>query len=362
MPARPSPDAAWNVVTTRPVSSHARVEHREHVDHRHHRGAGVGDDPAGPVGDLARVDLGDDERHVGVGAEDGAVVDGHDPAGCRQLDPLAGDARRDVEDRDVEAVEELRRQRLDDDVLPRDPEHRADVLRAGGEAHVGPVAVAGRQDVEDDPADGAGDAHDTERRSPVSPASRLGRHHVSGRCPRRRRPRPRWSRGRRPCARPAPPSSSRSSRVMTEMRISEVEIISMFTPAFARALKNVAETPGLRAHAGPDERQLADLVVVLDRREADVVLDALERLDGGGAVGLGQRERDVGEAGVGGRDVLDDHVDVDLRPRSPPRRSAAAMPVRSGTPTTVTLASLRSWATPAMIGASTASPSVLAGP
>ena len=33
------------------------------------------------------------------------------------------------------------------------------------------------------------------------------------------------------------------------------------------------------------------------------------------------------------------------------------MPVRSGTPTTVTLASLRSWATPAMIGASTASPS-----
>ena len=40
----------------------------------------------------------------------------------------------------------------------------------------------------------------------------------------------------------------------------------------------------------------------------------------------------------------------------------AAMPVRSGTPTTVTLASLRSWATPAMIGASTASPRVLAGP
>jgi hypothetical protein len=36
---------------------------------------------------------------------------------------------------------------------------------------------------------------------------------------------------------------------------------------------------------------------------------------------------------------------------------AAAMPGWSGTPTTVILASLRSWATPAMMGASTGSPS-----
>ena len=36
---------------------------------------------------------------------------------------------------------------------------------------------------------------------------------------------------------------------------------------------------------------------------------------------------------------------------------SAAMPARSGTPTTVILASLRSCATPAMIGASTGSPS-----
>ena len=38
---------------------------------------------------------------------------------------------------------------------------------------------------------------------------------------------------------------------------------------------------------------------------------------------------------------------------------SAALPGWSGTPTTVILASLRSWATPAMIGASTSSPSVV---
>ena len=57
---------------------------------------------------------------------------------------------------------------------------------------------------------------------------------------------------------------------------------------------------------------------------------------------------------AGGRDVLHDHVDVDLARRRAPRRSAAASPTLSGTPTTVILASLRSWATPAMIACSMA--------
>ena len=181
------------------------VQHGERVDHRHDRGAGVRDDAARPVGDLARVHLGHDQRHVGLGAELGAVVDGDHAARRRQLDPLAGDRGRDVEDGDVDAVEELRRQRLDDDVLATDPQRRADVLDPGGQAHPAPVRVAGRQHVEHDPAHGAGHPHDAQGRQRAPRGPLPGGSHVSGRCPRRRRPLPRRSPARTPCAPPAPP-------------------------------------------------------------------------------------------------------------------------------------------------------------
>jgi hypothetical protein len=56
------------------------------------------------------------------------------------------------------------------------------------------------------------------------------------------------------------------------------------------------------------------------------------------------------------RDVLDDHVDVasGVGDRG---EDVGGLPGRSGTPTTVILASLRSCATPAMIGASMVLPS-----
>ena len=183
------------------------VQHGEGVDHRHHRGAGVGDDAAGPVGDLARVDLRHDERHVGLGAEDGAVVDGDDPARGRQLDPLAGDApagcrrsRRRCRRRTPASAPRRRR--------PRPATRNVEPTSSAPAARrtPAPVAVAGRQHVEHDPADGAGDADDAERsvaRPPCRP-SPVGSH-VSGRCPRRRRPHPRWSPARTPCAPPAPP-------------------------------------------------------------------------------------------------------------------------------------------------------------
>ena len=66
------------------------------------------------------------------------------------------------------------------------------------------------------------------------------------------------------------------------------------------------------------------------------------------AVGGGQRERDVRAAGAARRDVLHDHVDVDVGGASSPKIAPPA-PGLSGTPTTVTLASLRSCATPLMI-------------
>ena len=69
---------------------------------------------------------------------------------------------------------------------------------------------------------------------------------------------------------------------------------------------------GVRAHAGADQRHLADVLVEADVGVADGVLDLLQRRDGGRAVALGQREGDVGELAGLGRHVLHDHVDVDL--------------------------------------------------
>jgi hypothetical protein len=70
---------------------------------------------------------------------------------------------------------------------------------------------------------------------------------------------------------------------------------------------------GVRAHAHPDDRDLADLVVVADALAvlADQLGDlVLEQLDGALAVDLGQRERQVRGAVVGL--VLHDHVDRDV--------------------------------------------------
>ena len=144
-----------------------------------------------------------------------------------------------------------------------------------------------------------------------------------GRSRRRRRPRPRRRPGRRRCARRATASSTWSSSTITEMRISEVEIISMLMPASASAAKNFARDARVRAHAGADQRDLADLVVVEQRVEADLVAGcAASAVIAVWPSARGQREGDVGEAGRGGRDVLHDHVDVDLRRRPAPRRCA----------------------------------------
>ncbi len=52
-------------------------------------------------------------------------------------------------------------------------------------------------------------------------------------------------------------SFTSSARVTTEMRISEVEISSMFTPAFDSASKNVAVTPGFVFMPAPTSEILA---------------------------------------------------------------------------------------------------------
>ena len=72
-------------------------------------------------------------------------------------------------------------------------------------------------------------------------------------------------------------ASTRSSpRTTTEMRISEVEIISMLMPGDAERLEEGRRDAGVRAHAGADDRELADLVVVHEVLEADLGLIAGE--------------------------------------------------------------------------------------
>ena len=67
----------------------------------------------------------------------------------------------------------------------------------------------------------------------------------------------------------------------------------------------------MRAHAGADERDLRDAVVVAQVLELDLALDLLQRGERLMAVGLRAGERDVGAARGRRRDVLHDHVEVD---------------------------------------------------
>ena len=60
--------------------------------------------------------------------------------------------------------------------------------------------------------------------------------------------------------------STSVSRHTTEMRISEVVISSMLTPASASAPKNVADTPGCERMPAPTSDDLADVLVEADRR------------------------------------------------------------------------------------------------
>src|SRR5699024_1825485 len=68
----------------------------------------------------------------------------------------------------------------------------------------------------------------------------------------------------------------------------------------------------VRAHARADERELAAVVVVEQLGEADLVLYPFEGGEGGRAVSGREGDRDVRAAGATGRDVLHDHVDIDL--------------------------------------------------
>ena len=106
--------------------------------------------------------------------------------------------------------------------------------------------------------------------------------------------------------------STSVSRQTTEMRISEVLISSRLTPASASAPKNFAETPGCERMPAPTSDTLPMCWSKLTSAKPTVCLTCSSAAIARRAVALGQREGDVGELAGLGRDVLHDHVDVDL--------------------------------------------------
>ena len=66
--------------------------------------------------------------------------------------------------------------------------------------------------------------------------------------------------------------------ITTEILISLVEIISMFTPSLRQRLEHLAGHAGVALHADADDGQLADLVGGDDLAEADLRLQAVDDL------------------------------------------------------------------------------------
>ena len=289
-PACPAPEAAWYDATTSSRRPHRACSAPRASIIVSVVQLGLAMMPCGRLRDLGRVDLGHDQRHVGVHPERAGVVD-HDRAlGGGDRRPHGRDLVGHVEHRHVDAVEGLLGQLLDDE---RPRRGSAAACRPSG-----PTRAAGSR--------------------PRRPRASTGCRASPCRRRRSRRRRPGSASSLRPSS--AGPSvddgldlvavevergvrgrtaaSIWSSSTITEIRISEVEIISMLTPAEASAAKNRAETPGWRAHAGADQRDLADPVVVQQLLVADLVLEPGQRRHRGLAVVARQRERDVGAAGA----------------------------------------------------------------
>ena len=151
-------------------------------------------------------------------------------------------------------------------------------------------------------------------------------------------------------------SSSWSERVTTEIRISDVEIISMLIPASDSAANSRADTPGCDFMPAPIRDSLpmvssycSDVKPMSGWCSVRAVVAAAPSLAGS-----------VNEMSV--RPVAAAETFCTIMSRFTPAAATtskmrAALPGTSGTSTIVILASLRSCATPAMIGCSIGAPS-----
>ena len=141
------------------------------------------------------------------------------------------------------------------------------------------------------------------------------------------------------------------------MRISDVEIISMLTPASAIAAKNVAVTPGCERMPAP----ISDTFPIWSSKSSDsnpmrdwIFVSALSAV-WASAVGS---VNEMSVRPVAAAETFWTIMSMLISASASVLKMKAASPTLSGTPTTVILASLRSCATPEMIGCSISVPSV----
>ena len=140
-----------------------RVQRAHRDDHGQCRAVGIRDDPLGPVAYRPGVDLGHDEGDVRVHPECAGVVDGYRaPLGGNRR-PLRRDVVGNVEHRDVDAVEDLRRERQNFDVLATHRQPASCRPRRRHQSDLAPYILAGREQVAHDCADGTGRADDGQR-------------------------------------------------------------------------------------------------------------------------------------------------------------------------------------------------------
>src|SRR5262245_2513604 len=316
-------------------------------DHRQGGAVGVRDDTPRSPSRRVRVDLRHYERHIRIHPERRGVVDRHGATSRSDRCPVRGHLVRYVEHRDVDAVEDLRAQRVDLELLAAYGQLSAGRPWRSGQSDLAPHVVPGRQEFEHDRANRAGRTDHCKRwlatlHRPVPPYTVA----VS----------PAESRSNARCV-AATAAGTSSDRQMTEILISEVEISSMFTPASASAEKKRAVTPGwVRIPAPISEtlptwssywRPSKPISSWMSERTAIAV----------GPSSLG-KVKEISVRPVEAADTFWTIMSMLISASATVRKMAAASPGLSGTPTTVTFASLRSCATPAMIACSIWSPSL----
>ena len=269
------------------------VQRAERVHHRQRRAVGVGDDALGPVARPASgLTSGTTSGTSGSIRNAPELSTTTAPVAAAIGAHCGGDLVGHVEHRDVDAVEDLGRQRLDLDLLAAHAQQLAGRAGGGDEPDLAPDVLAGGDRISSITVPTAPVAPTTARVGLRCRGSSSGPSVDDGLDLGRRR-------GRTPCARRGRRRRAGRRGMTTEIRISEVEIISMLTPGVGQRLE---ERRARRRGASACPRRSARPCRCGRRSSSDVEADlrpatALQRRPSPVcAVGLGQRERDVGAA------------------------------------------------------------------
>src|SRR3954447_5968399 len=356
-PATPLPDTAWYVLATSrtsPASSSPPpprapppprlvVQRLQHRHRGHRRAVRVRDDALAGLVYGVRVDLTHDKRHVWVHAPGGGVVD-HERTGRgvlgrqRPRRPCAGREQCDVEAGGIGCVGVL------DGDLAIAPGQRAAGRPGGGEEpDLLDRELALEQDVPHHRADLSGRANDADARAPahrpVPPYTTASTSSESS--------------SNAVCV-AATASSTCPWSTITEIRISEVEIISMFTPAAASAEKNRAVIPGCERMPAP----ISETLPIWSSYSSESYPTSSLIRDSAVIALCPSSRGSVNEISVRFVEAAETFCTTMSRltcASASASKMRAASPTLSGTPTTVILASLRSCATPAIMACSMSS-------